>query len=704
MNFGNKFLKEKKKMLKRSNKKGFTIVELVIVIAVVAILAAVLIPTFAGIINEANKSNDTVLVKNLNTFLVTDKSINGEGKDRIHVKNALAVAFENGYSIEKLTPTSENNLIVWDEENNQFALVDNKNLAPVADDVKLTSKKENIWIISEDYASDKAAYSQYLSKSADALPTAVQAGIAFADEIAGKDVNYKASGEAKVSFMLNGGNLTVDNTSATVYSYGNKSTVTVTAVAENSYHEYGNASYIEAAAGRIVVETGASVNALAATGNIKLDVQSGATLSQAVGVDDATITIGTNNGTKPVVAEEITSEEKEDFIASATMFAGGDGTKDNPYLIANREQFANIDAKYGTYYYYEITAKELDLSNWSSVKLMGSLEGNGVVITNLDNNLFMYTYGTAAQLCYVKNIDMTIDYISTAPYFDGAVTEYAIYTYFDNVDVHGSFEGGSISAYVGMGWSDKSASELTFKDCEADLMLVGTSSAPAGFIVHPWCDYDKSSITIIDSAYTGVVSSSTGTARVYYTNDIDAAFTINVEYSNNYINTYGSKLPTYVVDAGGNKSFTDAEYHGTQSNSFNYVNTTKLSLKEHPFNEEAIGKIFTVEAVAGASYAHASLYASPNGTNETGSYTRRLILEQDLELADNSFVTEEIKCFDITVNANGLSEGENSNGTYNIVGTGYGSTHNGAFVTIIQYNASGLIIQIDRFIVENAGN
>ena len=42
--------------MKRNNKKGFTIVELVIVIAVIAILAGVLIPTFAGIVAKANKS------------------------------------------------------------------------------------------------------------------------------------------------------------------------------------------------------------------------------------------------------------------------------------------------------------------------------------------------------------------------------------------------------------------------------------------------------------------------------------------------------------------------------------------------------------------------------------------------------------------------------------------------------------------------
>ena len=40
--------------MKRNNKKGFTIVELVIVIAVIAILSAVLIPTFGSVIADAN--------------------------------------------------------------------------------------------------------------------------------------------------------------------------------------------------------------------------------------------------------------------------------------------------------------------------------------------------------------------------------------------------------------------------------------------------------------------------------------------------------------------------------------------------------------------------------------------------------------------------------------------------------------------------
>ena len=50
--------------MKLTNKKGFTIVELVIVIAVIAILAAVLIPTFSGVVAKANASAAQQLAMN----------------------------------------------------------------------------------------------------------------------------------------------------------------------------------------------------------------------------------------------------------------------------------------------------------------------------------------------------------------------------------------------------------------------------------------------------------------------------------------------------------------------------------------------------------------------------------------------------------------------------------------------------------------
>ncbi len=50
--------------MRNTKKKGFTIVELVIVIAVIAILAAVMIPTFGGVIESANESAATQAASN----------------------------------------------------------------------------------------------------------------------------------------------------------------------------------------------------------------------------------------------------------------------------------------------------------------------------------------------------------------------------------------------------------------------------------------------------------------------------------------------------------------------------------------------------------------------------------------------------------------------------------------------------------------
>lgn len=58
----------------KKNKKGFTIVELVIVIAVIGILAAVLIPTFTSVIDNANRSAAQSNIKNASTTLLADQA------------------------------------------------------------------------------------------------------------------------------------------------------------------------------------------------------------------------------------------------------------------------------------------------------------------------------------------------------------------------------------------------------------------------------------------------------------------------------------------------------------------------------------------------------------------------------------------------------------------------------------------------------
>lgn len=62
-------------MLNNKKKNAFTITELVIVIAVIAILAAVLIPTFSTVVDNAKKSAAMQEARNAMTNYTSDKLI-----------------------------------------------------------------------------------------------------------------------------------------------------------------------------------------------------------------------------------------------------------------------------------------------------------------------------------------------------------------------------------------------------------------------------------------------------------------------------------------------------------------------------------------------------------------------------------------------------------------------------------------------------
>ena len=84
-------------MRNKNTRKGFTTVELVIVIAVIAILATVLIPTFSNMIEAANLSVDKQNVRNMNICLQTYSITDGNPSDAGSVKAALK---EYGYGNE----------------------------------------------------------------------------------------------------------------------------------------------------------------------------------------------------------------------------------------------------------------------------------------------------------------------------------------------------------------------------------------------------------------------------------------------------------------------------------------------------------------------------------------------------------------------------------------------------------------------------
>lgn len=99
--------------------KGFTIVELVIVIAVVAILATVLIPIFSAIVKRANISADTQAVRNMNVILASESA---ESSAPGGIEAVVSLLRANG--ITDLTPQTRFYKFFWLEGDNVIILTD----------------------------------------------------------------------------------------------------------------------------------------------------------------------------------------------------------------------------------------------------------------------------------------------------------------------------------------------------------------------------------------------------------------------------------------------------------------------------------------------------------------------------------------------------------------------------------------------------
>ena len=127
--------------MKRSTKKGFTIVELVIVIAIIAILAAVLIPTFASLIQKANTSADIQAVREMNTFLATNE-VTG-GKDITDVYAALA---EGGMTAKDYHPLVSGRLFFWDKTLNRVLYTNDQYEVIYPEEYKDVNREKNGWL------------------------------------------------------------------------------------------------------------------------------------------------------------------------------------------------------------------------------------------------------------------------------------------------------------------------------------------------------------------------------------------------------------------------------------------------------------------------------------------------------------------------------------------------------------------------------
>ncbi len=101
--------------MKKSNKKGFTLAELLIVIAIIAVLIAIAIPTFAGALENAKRQTDHANLRNAYAMMQVAnldggvfRNVNGEnnttltnaGKLVFNRDGTLSTMLGNAYQIQ----------------------------------------------------------------------------------------------------------------------------------------------------------------------------------------------------------------------------------------------------------------------------------------------------------------------------------------------------------------------------------------------------------------------------------------------------------------------------------------------------------------------------------------------------------------------------------------------------------------------------
>jgi len=313
----------------RKLKKGFTLVELVVVIAVIAILAAASVVTYIGVTNNAKKSTDAQVLQQVNNALILRETNEGEKPSTMY--DALNVLNEDlGVSnLEKLLSASYKNYeFAYDLEANRFVLLDGTKVAEAHTDYSVESAEGieyKFWKFASSFeATDK--FSHYCS---DAFTGAINtcSGVDVGNNEDITIVNYTNTTGAKSVVIRTGtiqAEMNINGPEDTVSHYGLAGNLYIKDIASESYHEYGRiAGTCVIEEGHVVVEDGGNIGTLVVdteqTGDVSLDTEGSGTVGMLLGTSQEVVdeVSGDNNITQE---PEVTTTEQIEVIKNATLF------------------------------------------------------------------------------------------------------------------------------------------------------------------------------------------------------------------------------------------------------------------------------------------------------------------------------------------------------------------------------------------------
>ena len=565
------------------NKKAFTVVELVIVIAIIAILAAVLIPTFANIIKKANVSKDQQLIRNLNTALASDRAENG-GKNHRNMTEALAAAEKFGYEVSKINASGTDNEILWDSKNDLFCYFDGNDIkyipesvlaVPVSTDAAYEAGKVNdvdYWVIrnvtdttatGENKGQISAKYSTYLAGLTGTDATlVVTKGIDVGTNVVAS-VKYENTTAQEATIVTNGEPLEINAPNDTINHFGEAESVNIIDVkSDSSYHEFGTVPFIQIKSGRLVLEDTADVNGIHL---VKTENGSNVSFDDIVlnfGGKTVKLTrdpIGTALGDTLMLVCKVEGEGGDEYI-----WLKGNGTFDseNVYVSSTPDASAATKISEGSASYAaKAVANYLDGSDVVDGGKTADEAKQATIFKGEGTEASPYQISTANQWNSFYQVVYDSNKVGKTPYFelvndinlagfeitnyavDGETVEYDLYMNFvlDGKDKKLS----GIETLKGYGQLFPNLDNSTIKNITIDYKIVNSTRTTAmAYDAVGECYFTNVTTTgeISTSANwaTAFVAYSFGSNNIYYTNCTNMA-NIKGGFGNNaYIAVFGS--------------------------------------------------------------------------------------------------------------------------------------------------------------------
>ena len=250
--------------MKRNNKKGFTLTELIIVIVIIGILAAVLIPVLSSYIKKARMATEKEIVRNINMALKSDEVTIASGEKHKTMYDALQVAKSVGYDVAKINDTKYGNEILWDSKNDVFCYLNNGNIEYIPEypgkDPVGPNEQYLYWSIMDHY-DDSKGYSVYLSgNELDDDNIDITTGIDTGENTDIKKITYsRASTDSNQTIRIRTASARTsleidDKSTGSIEHYDSCGALNIIQCYSSSYHEFGKVAFAEIKTGRMVLE------------------------------------------------------------------------------------------------------------------------------------------------------------------------------------------------------------------------------------------------------------------------------------------------------------------------------------------------------------------------------------------------------------------------------------------------------------------